>query len=143
MYGLTENEGEKLAELAGAPSIQVLREMIRDNLQCQNGYTLPVVAAPIHLLRAKQWDNDTAFSSLEEHARLDLGWSRFGLELASLVMVEGDHNSLYTHPETPGHINALFQPDLRKNPPIEITDPNLKKDINGRSDNTLTLLESS
>src|SRR5262249_25689797 len=121
----------------------VLREMIRDNLRCQKGYTLPVLTAPVHLLRAKQWENDTALGSLENHALLDLGWSRFGLKLASLVMVEGDHYSLYTHPATPGHIDALFQPDLLKNPPFETTDSNRKNDIDGRSENTLTLCESS
>jgi surfactin synthase thioesterase subunit len=112
MYGLTEREGEKLAELVGAPSTPALREMIRDNIQCQIGCTLPVVAAPIHLLHAKEWDIDAAPRSPEEHALLDLGWSRFGLELASVVMVEGSHSSIYTHSETPGHIDALFEPDL-------------------------------
>ena len=32
-----------------------------------------------------------------------------GLELASGVMVEGNHSSMYTHPETSGHIDALFE----------------------------------
>src|SRR5262249_19527494 len=34
MYGLAERDGEKLAELAGAPSTLALREMIWDNFQC-------------------------------------------------------------------------------------------------------------
>jgi hypothetical protein len=38
------------------------------------------------------------------------------LELASIVMVEGDHLSMYMHPETPGHINALFEKNLRIEP---------------------------
>ena len=110
LYGLTEHEGEKLAELTGAPSALVLREMIWDNFQCQKGWTLPVLAAPIYLLHAKEHGN--APRTLEEHALPDLGWSRFGLELASVVTVEGNHTSMYTHPETSGHLDALFKLDL-------------------------------
>jgi thioesterase domain-containing protein len=111
MYGLNEGEGEKLAELVGAPSTLAVREMIRDNLQCLNGYALPPVAAPIHLFHAKEWHADAAYRTREEHALQDLGWSRFGLELASVVMVEGDHLSMFTYLETPRHIHALFGPD--------------------------------
>ena len=109
MYGLTEHEDEKLAELTGAPSTLALREMLWDGIQCQNGYTLPVVAARIHLLHAKEFDS--SLRSLEEHSLLDLGWGRFGLELASVVMVDGNHSSIYTQPETFGHIDALFESD--------------------------------
>jgi thioesterase domain-containing protein len=108
LYGLTEHEGEMLAELTGAPSVLALREMIGDNYQCHKGWTLPVLAAPVHLLHAKEFV-ETPGLSLEEHALLDLGWSRFGLELASVVMVPGNHTSMYTHPEMPGHIDALFE----------------------------------
>ena len=111
MYGLNESEGEKLAELVGAPSIMAVREMIRDNLQCQNGYTLPAVAAPIYLFHAKEWHADAIPRSREEHALKDLGWSQFGLELALVVMVEGDHLSMFTCLETSRHIDALFGPD--------------------------------
>jgi pimaricinolide synthase PimS1 len=105
MYGLTEHEEEKLAELTGAPSTLALREMLWDGIQCQNGYTLPVVTAPIHLLHAKEFGS--ALRSFEEHSLPDLGWGRFGLELASIVMVEGNHSSIYTQPETLGHIDAI------------------------------------
>jgi len=27
------------------------------------------------------------------------------------VMVPGNHTSMYTHPDMPGHIEALFEPD--------------------------------
>jgi hypothetical protein len=79
--------------------------MLWDGIQCQNGYTLPVVAAPIHLLHAKEFDS--APRSFEEHSLPDLGWGRFGLELASIVMVEGNHSSIYTQPETLGHIDTI------------------------------------
>jgi len=111
MYGLNEGEGEKLAELVGAPSTLAVREMIRDNLQCLNCYTLPAVTAPIHLFHAREWHADTAAQTREEHALQDLGWSRFGLELASVVTVEGDHLSMLTCLETSRHIDALFGPD--------------------------------
>jgi thioesterase domain-containing protein len=127
MYGLAEHEDDQLAELVGAPSALALREMIRDNIQCLKNFTLPPVVAPIHLLHAKELDRD--IYTPEEHALPDLGWSRFGLELASVVMVEGNHQSMYMHPEMPGHIDALFE----KNPPIEITDPTEGKSNGGRS----------
>jgi thioesterase domain-containing protein len=107
LYGLSEHEGEKLADLTGAPSVSALRDMIGDNYQCHKGWTLPVFAAPVHLLHAKEFV-ETPGLTLEQHSLLDLGWSRFGLELASVVMVPGNHTSMYTHPEMPGHINALF-----------------------------------
>jgi thioesterase domain-containing protein len=116
MYGLAEHEDNQLAELAGAPSALVLREMIRDNIQCLMSFTLPLVAAPIHLLHAKECDRD--IYTPEQHALADLGWRRFGLELASVVMVDGNHRSMYTNSETPGHINALFE----KNLPIDRCD---------------------
>jgi thioesterase domain-containing protein/acyl carrier protein len=112
MYGLTERDVEKLPELTGAPSTLALREMILDNSRCQNGYTLPMVAAPIHLLHAKEFAG--APRTLEEHALPDLGWSRFGLKPTSILMVEGTHSSIYTRPETSDHIDALFEADLSK-----------------------------
>ena len=66
---------------------------------------------PIHLFHAKEWHADTVPRSREEHAVQDLGWSRFGLELASVVMVEGDHLSMFTYLETPRQIDALFGRD--------------------------------
>jgi thioesterase domain-containing protein len=111
LYGLTEQDGERLAELTGAPSVAALREMIGDNYQCHTGWTLPVLAAPIHLLHAEDFV-ETPGLTVEEHALLDLGWSRFGLQLTSVVMVPGNHTSMYTHPDMPGHIDALFEPDL-------------------------------
>ena len=110
LYGLTEHEGEKLAELTGAPSVPALREMIGDNYRCHKEWTMPVLAAPVHLLHAEEFV-ETPGLLLEDHALMDLGWSRFGLELASVVMVPGNHTSMYTHPEMPGHIDALFEPD--------------------------------
>jgi thioesterase domain-containing protein/acyl carrier protein len=110
LYGLTEHESEKLAEITGAQSVPALREMIGDNYQCHKGWTLPALAAPIHLLHAKEFV-ETPGLSPEEHALPDLGWTRFGLELASVVMVPGNHTSMYTHPEMPGHIDALFELD--------------------------------
>jgi pimaricinolide synthase PimS1 len=110
MYGLTEDESDKLAELTGAPSMQALREMIGDNYRSHSSWTLPVLAAPVHLLHAEEYV-ETPGLTREDHALTDLGWSRFGLELASIVMVPGNHTSMYTHPETPGHINALFEQD--------------------------------
>jgi thioesterase domain-containing protein len=107
MYGLSEHETDRLAELAGAPSTLALREMIRDNIQCLKSFKLPPVVAPIHLLHAKDWDMDVY--TPEDHALPDLGWSRFGLKLASVVMVEGNHRSMYMRSETPSHINALFE----------------------------------
>jgi thioesterase domain-containing protein/acyl carrier protein len=107
-YGLAEHEDERLAELLGAPSTLALREMIRDNFQCLKSYTFPVVTAPIHLLHAKEW-NMAIPHTAEEHALPDLGWSRFGLNLASIVMVEGDHHSIYMHPEMANHIDALVK----------------------------------
>jgi thioesterase domain-containing protein/acyl carrier protein len=106
-YGLAEDDSEKLSELTGAPSTLALREMITDNIKGQIGYVLPEVAAPIHMLHAKE--HDPALRSLEEHLLPDLGWSRIGLELTSVVMVEGTHSSMYAHPGTPGHIDALFE----------------------------------
>jgi len=108
LYGLTEHEGEKLAELTGAPSVLALREMIGDNYQCHEGWTLPAFTAPVHLLHAEEFV-ETPGLTLEQHALLDLGWSQFGLELASVVMVPGNHTSMYTHPDMPGHIDALFE----------------------------------
>jgi thioesterase domain-containing protein len=120
IYGHTE--GEKLAELVGAPSTSALRDMIWDNVQCQISYTLPVIAAPVHLLHAKEFG--MVPRSPEEHALPDLGWSRFGLELASVVMVEGSHSSIYTRPDTTGHIDALFSSSQTVGrSSIEITDP--------------------
>ena len=106
-YGLTEDDSEKLSELTGAPSTLALREMITDNIKGQIGYVLPEVAAPIYMLHAKE--HDPALRSFEEHSLPDLGWSRLGLELTSVIMVEGTHSSMYAHPETPGHIDALFE----------------------------------
>ena len=108
LYGLNEHESEKLAELTGAPSLPALREMIGDNYQCHKGWTLPVLAAPIHLLHAREFV-ETPGLSPEEHALPDLGWSRFGLELASVTMVPGNHTSMYTHTDMPGHIDALLE----------------------------------
>jgi thioesterase domain-containing protein/acyl carrier protein len=116
LYGLAEHEGERLAELTGAPSIAALREMIGDNYRCHKGWTLPVLAAPVHLLHAQEFV-ETPGLSPEEHALPDLGWSRFGLELASVAIVPGNHTSMYTHPDMPGHIDALFEPDLADRSP--------------------------
>jgi hypothetical protein len=129
LYGLTEQEGEKLAELTGAPSVPALREMIGDNYQCHKDWTLPVLAAPVHLLHAKEFVA-TPGLSLEQHALLDLGWSRFGLELASVAMVPGNHTSMYTHPEMPGHIDALFELALLDGPPA----PDVGRETADRSD---------
>jgi pimaricinolide synthase PimS1 len=106
-YGLTEDDSEKLSELTGAPSSLALREMITDNIEGQIGYVLPEVAAPIHMLHAKE--HEPALRSFELHSLPDLGWSRLGLELTSVVMVEGTHSSMFARPETPGHIDALFE----------------------------------
>jgi thioesterase domain-containing protein len=106
-YGLAEDDAERLAELTGAPSTQALREMISDNVKGQIGYVLPAVTAPIYMLHAKE--HDPGLRSFEEHSLSDLGWSRFGLELTSVIMVEGTHSTMYAHPETPGHIDALFE----------------------------------
>jgi pimaricinolide synthase PimS1 len=111
LYGLTEHDSDRLAELTGAPSVSALRAMIGDNYQCHKSWTLPVLAAPIHLLHAEEFV-ETPGLTLEQHALLDLGWSQFGLELASVVMVPGNHTSMYTHPDMPGHIEALFEPNL-------------------------------
>jgi hypothetical protein len=96
-----------LAELTGAPSTEALREMISDNVKGQIGFVPPAVAAPVYMLHAKE--HDPGLRSLEEHLLPDLGWSRVGLELTSVIMVEGTHSSMYAHPEMPGHIDALFE----------------------------------
>jgi thioesterase domain-containing protein len=106
-YGLTEDDSERLAELTGAPSTQALREMISDNVKGQIGFIPPAVAAPIYMLHAKE--HDPGLRSFEEHSLPDLGWSRVGLELTSVIMVEGTHSSMYAHPEMPGHIDALVE----------------------------------
>jgi thioesterase domain-containing protein len=106
-YGLAEDESEKLAELTGAPSSDALREMISDNVKGQMGFVPPAVKAPVHMLHAKE--HDPALRSHEEHALPDLGWSRSGLEMTSVIMVEGTHSTMYSHPESPGHIDALLQ----------------------------------
>jgi pimaricinolide synthase PimS1 len=106
-YGLTEDDSERLAELTGAPSTDALREMISDNVKGQIGFVPPAVAAPIYMLHAKE--HDPGLRSFEEHALPDLGWSRVGLEMTSIIMVEGTHSSMYSHPEAPGHIDALLQ----------------------------------
>src|SRR5262249_52414668 len=82
MYGLNEGEGEKLAELVGAPSTLAVREMIRDNLQCLNYYTLPAVTAPIHLFHAREWHADTAAQTREGQALQDWASSRRAAEVA-------------------------------------------------------------
>lgn len=115
LYGLAVHENERLAELTGAPSVEALREMIGDNYQCHSGWTLPALAAPVHLLHAEEFVA-TPGLSLEDHALLDLGWSRFGLKLASVAMVPGNHTSMYTHPEMPGRIDALFGRDTPDDP---------------------------
>ena len=55
LYGLAVHENERLAELTGAPSVEALREMIGDNYQCHSGWTLPALAAPVHLLHAEEF----------------------------------------------------------------------------------------
>ncbi|WP_426410337.1 SDR family NAD(P)-dependent oxidoreductase [Bradyrhizobium ganzhouense] len=106
-YGLAEDDSERLAELTGAPSTEALREMISDNVKGQIGYALPEVVAPIYMLHAR--DHDPGLRSLEDHLVPDLGWSRFGLEMTSIIMVGGTHSSMYAHPDMPGHIDALFE----------------------------------
>jgi thioesterase domain-containing protein len=108
MYGLAEDDDERLAEIVGAPSTSALREMITDNILCLKSYAFPAVTAPIHLLHAKEWNMATPFTA-DEHAVPDLGWSRCGLNLASVVMVEGDHQSMYMHPEMARYIDELFK----------------------------------
>ena len=106
-YGLTEDDSERLAELTGAPSTEALREMISDNIKGQIGFVPPAVAAPVYMLHAKE--HDPALRSLEEHSLPDLGWSRVGLEMTSIIMVEGTHSTMYSHPQAPRHIDALFE----------------------------------
>ncbi|WP_280706433.1 type I polyketide synthase [Bradyrhizobium sp. BR13661] len=108
-YGLDEDDSERLAELTGAPSTDALREMISDNVKGQIGYALPDVAAPIYMLHARE--HDPGLRSLEDHLVPDLGWSRFGLQMTSIIMVGGTHSSMYAHPDMPGHIDALFEKD--------------------------------
>jgi pimaricinolide synthase PimS1 len=105
-YGLDEDDSDRLAELTGAPSTEALRDMISDNVKGQIGYALPDVTAPIYMLHAR--DHDPGLRSLEDHLVPDLGWSRFGLEMTSIIMVGGTHSSMYAHPDMPGHIDALF-----------------------------------
>jgi NAD(P)-dependent dehydrogenase (short-subunit alcohol dehydrogenase family)/thioesterase domain-containing protein len=105
-YGLDEDDSERLAELTGAPSTEALREMISDNVKGQIGYALPDVAAPIYMLHASE--HDPGLRSLEDHLVPDLGWSRFGLQMTSIIMVGGTHSSMYAHPEMPHHIDVLF-----------------------------------
>ena len=105
-YGLDEDDSERLAELTGAPSTEALREMISDNVKGQIGYALPDVAAPIYMLHASE--HDPGLRSLEDHLVPDLGWSRFGLQMTSIIMVGGTHSSMYAHPDMPRHIDVLF-----------------------------------
>ena len=68
---------------------------------------LPDESAPIYMLHAR--DHDPGLRSLEDHLVPDLGWSRFGLEMTSIIMVGGTHSSMYAHPDMPGHIDTLFE----------------------------------
>jgi hypothetical protein len=48
----------------------------------------------------------------EQHALADLGWSKLGLPLNSVVLSESDHYSLFTNPHTAEQIDDLLAPDL-------------------------------
>src|SRR5262249_3080929 len=118
-----------LVELTGAPSMLALRKMLAENIEAVlTQYSLPSVAAPVHLVHAKEFRAptspvhdeldehaapDTGFiRTAEEHDLADLGWSRLGLEFASIVTVPGNHFSMFWYPETAAQIDALFEPDL-------------------------------
>jgi thioesterase domain-containing protein/acyl carrier protein len=120
MYQLAVDQEQQLVELTGAPSMSALRALLMDHLPITiNQYNLTPVAAPVHLFHAEEWRapiiDGVPFENVrtaEEHAVPDLGWGRHGLALASVVMVPGNHFSMYWHPETAGQIDALFEPDL-------------------------------
>jgi mycoketide-CoA synthase len=120
MYRLAVGQEEELVELTGAPSMTALRQLLIDNMQVAiNEYNLTPVTAPVHLLHAEEWRVPVIdgapyehVRTVEEHAAPDLGWSRYGLAVASVVTVPGDHFSMYWHSETAGQIDALFEPDL-------------------------------
>ena len=107
-YGLDEDDSEKTGRTHRR---SINRGPARDDAPTtskgQIGYALPEVVAPIYMLHAKEVD--PGLRSLEDHLVPDLGWSRFGLEMTSIIMVGGTHSSMYAHPEMPGHIDTLFE----------------------------------